>query len=41
MGLVNRRAVGMTLYSDATDHYSHRIRFVLAEKEKKTPTSNI
>jgi RNA polymerase-associated protein len=33
MGLVNRRAVGMTLYSDATDHYSHRIRFVLAEKE--------
>lgn len=33
MGLVNRRTVGMTLYSDATDHYSHRIRFVLAEKE--------
>jgi stringent starvation protein A len=33
MGLVNRRAVGMTLYSDAADHYSHRIRFVLAEKE--------
>jgi RNA polymerase-associated protein len=33
MGLVNRRAAGMTLYSDSTDHYSHRIRFVLAEKE--------
>ena len=33
MGLVNRRAVGMTLYSDAIDHYSHRVRFALAEKE--------
>lgn len=32
MALTNRRA-GMTLYSDATDHYSHRVRFVLAEKE--------
>jgi len=32
MALTNRRA-GMTLYSDATDHYSHRVRFALAEKE--------
>jgi len=34
MGVMNKRAsVGMTLYSDANDHYSHRVRFVLAEKE--------
>ena len=34
MGVMNKRAsVGITLYSDANDHYSHRVRFVLAEKE--------
>lgn len=32
MGVVNKRA-GMTFYSDASDHYSHRVRIVLAEKE--------
>jgi len=31
MGIVARRA-SMTFYSDAADHYSHRVRFVLAEK---------
>ncbi|MEL0028723.1 MAG: glutathione S-transferase N-terminal domain-containing protein [Perlucidibaca sp.] len=31
MGSVTRRA-SMTFYSDATDHYSHRVRIVLAEK---------
>lgn len=31
MGVVTRRS-SMTLYSDATDHYSHRVRIVLAEK---------
>lgn len=31
---MNKRiALGMTLYSDDNDHYSHRIRLVLAEKE--------
>ena len=32
MSVVNKRA-GMTFYSDASDHYSHRIRIVLAEKD--------
>lgn len=32
MGVVSKRA-GMTFYSDASDHYSHRMRIVLAEKE--------
>ncbi len=32
MGVVSKRA-GMTFYSDANDHYSHRVRIVLAEKE--------
>ena len=31
MGTVTRRA-SMTFYSDAGDHYSHRVRIVLAEK---------
>ena len=32
MAVVSKRA-GMTFYSDANDHYSHRVRIVLAEKE--------
>ncbi|PTQ89886.1 glutathione S-transferase N-terminal domain-containing protein [Agitococcus lubricus] len=32
MGLTAKRA-GITFYSDPSDHYSHRIRIVLAEKE--------
>ena len=31
MGVVSKRSV-MTLFSDARDHYSHRVRIVLAEK---------
>jgi RNA polymerase-associated protein len=31
MSLVNRRS-SMTFFSDAADHYSHRVRMVLAEK---------
>ena len=31
MGFLSRRA-SMTLFSDPRDHYSHRVRFVLAEK---------
>lgn len=31
MGVVTRRS-SMTFYSDGTDHYSHRVRIVLAEK---------
>lgn len=31
MGVVAKRSV-MTLFSDARDHYSHRVRIVLAEK---------
>jgi RNA polymerase-associated protein len=31
MAVVSKRA-GMTFYSDANDHYSHRVRIVLAEK---------
>ena len=31
MGVVAKRS-SMTFYSDATDHYSHRVRIVLAEK---------
>lgn len=31
MGVVTRRS-SMTFYSDAADHYSHRVRIVLAEK---------
>ena len=31
MGVVTKRT-SMTLFSDATDHYSHRVRMVLAEK---------
>ena len=32
MAVVSKRA-GMAFYSDANDHYSHRVRIVLAEKE--------
>ncbi len=32
MAVVSKRA-GMIFYSDANDHYSHRVRIVLAEKE--------
>ena len=31
MGVVAKRS-SMTFYSDGTDHYSHRVRIVLAEK---------
>ena len=31
MGVVAKRS-SMTFYSDASDHYSHRVRIVLAEK---------
>src|SRR5690625_6363103 len=31
MGVVTKRS-SMTLFSDARDHYSHRVRIVLAEK---------
>ncbi|WP_296984037.1 glutathione S-transferase N-terminal domain-containing protein, partial [Thalassolituus sp. UBA1505] len=31
MGVVAKRS-SMTFYSDAADHYSHRVRIVLAEK---------
>ena len=30
MGVVTRRS-SMTFYSDGTDHYSHRVRIVLAD----------
>jgi len=31
MGVVAKRS-SMTFFSDGTDHYSHRVRMVLAEK---------
>lgn len=31
MAVVAKRS-SMTFYSDGTDHYSHRVRIVLAEK---------
>ena len=31
MGVVTKRS-SMTFYSDGSDHYSHRVRIVLAEK---------
>ena len=32
MSIVTKRSSSMTLFSDARDHYSHRVRMVLAEK---------
>ncbi len=32
MSIVAKRSSSMTLFSDARDHYSHRVRMVLAEK---------
>jgi stringent starvation protein A len=32
MSVVTKRSSSMTLFSDARDHYSHRVRMVLAEK---------
>lgn len=40
MGTVTRRA-SMTFYSDAADHYSHRVRIVLAEKGVSVDVVNV
>lgn len=40
MGSVTRRA-SMTFYSDAADHYSHRVRIVLAEKGVSVDVVNV
>ncbi len=40
MGTVTRRA-SMTFYSDAGDHYSHRVRIVLAEKGVSVDVVNV
>lgn len=40
MGVVTRRS-SMTFYSDGTDHYSHRVRIVLAEKGVSVDVVNV
>lgn len=40
MGTTTRRA-SMTFYSDAADHYSHRVRIVLAEKGVSVDVVNV
>ncbi|PQA41607.1 glutathione S-transferase N-terminal domain-containing protein [Amnimonas aquatica] len=40
MGTVTRRA-SMTFYSDGADHYSHRVRIVLAEKGVSVDVVNV
>lgn len=40
MGTTTRRA-SMTFYSDAADHYSHRVRIVLAEKGVSVDVINV
>lgn len=40
MATVTRRA-SMTFYSEAADHYSHRVRFVLAEKGVSVDVVNV
>ena len=40
MGVVTRRS-SMTFYSDAADHYSHRVRIVLAEKGVSVDIVNV
>lgn len=40
MGVVTRRS-SMTFYSDAADHYSHRVRIVLAEKGVSVDIINV
>ncbi|MDI1300677.1 MAG: glutathione S-transferase N-terminal domain-containing protein [bacterium] len=40
MGVVTRRS-SMTFYSDGADHYSHRVRIVLAEKGVSVDVVNV
>lgn len=40
MGVVTRRS-SMTFYSDGSDHYSHRVRIVLAEKGVSVDVINV
>lgn len=40
MGVVTRRS-SMTFYSDGSDHYSHRVRIVLAEKGVSVDVVNV
>lgn len=40
MGVVTRRS-SMTFYSDGADHYSHRVRIVLAEKGVSVEVINV